>query len=263
MYYFVGGYPRTGTTLVANLLSGDPEANPPLSEIAYFEYLMFPFEAMMNSWDSNHWRLFDDLDHFQEYHKGVLEMFLQHLQAKWECKKLVVKRPFLSRWFPVLAEFWPEAKFVVCVRDPRDVMGSLKRVQHRHREMDLNQQHLNPFLDLPLIEYAYGYLQGIDECVGASRTYPGQFVFVCYEDLVTDPDKSLQDIGQALGMDLSLVEEHWNSQRWNEDNPYHSEGWGKPITADNIGKHKTQLNDEEVEMVRRICAPIMEVFNYE
>lgn len=262
MYFFVGGFARTGTTLVSNLLCGDSDANPALSEVAYTEYMMFPYEAMMKSWDSNYWRLFDDLDEFQEFHAKTLDLFFQHLMKKHNCKKLVMKRPFLTRWFPVLARLFPESQYIICVRDPRDVAGSLKAVKRRHMMRDLKEQELNPFLDLSLTDMILMYATGVRDCLGAAKHFKDRFHFIKYETLVTEPEQSMKEVGEKLGLELGLKDENWKQQVWHEYNPYFSKGWGKDITDKNIGKYKHQLSEEDLEMVELICSGIMEVFGY-
>jgi len=264
MYYFVGGFPRSGTTVMGNLLCGDSRANPPVSEVSYLEYLMFPFEAFSTSWEANYRGLFDDEDEFWEFHKSLLQKFLDHLQDKHQCEHLVVKRPFLTRWFPTLAQMFEDARFVICIRDPRDVIGSLKNVQRKHLQLSPEQRRANPYLEQSLLDFCYAYANCIEICVRAPKEVRDRFLFSKYEDLVTNLESSIEEIGKELGLELGLEEEFWAMySQAKTSNPFHSKWWGKPITSANIGKYKSQLDSEEIEMVELVCQLIMEGFGYE
>lgn len=263
MYYFIGGYPRTGTTLVGSLLCGDPRTNEPIAEVSYLEYLMFPYDAFVASWSENHRGLFDTEDEFWAFHRGLIRRFLGHLQEKHACEHLVIKRPFLTRWFPTLAQMFEDAHFIICVRDPRDVIGSLKVVKRKHDSLDIQGRKLNPYLNQSLLDFAYGYTDAIKTCLTNAKKFSDRFHFLQYEELVRHPEVSMLNMGRVLGLDLGLEQEEWERYlNYTGSNPFHSKGWGKAITADNIGKYKSQLDLEEIEMVEVICAIIMEGFGY-
>src|SRR3546814_17740991 len=46
---------------------------------------------------------------------------------------LVLKSPELSTYFPHAADLFPEARFVISVRDPKDTFASMIEVGERHR----------------------------------------------------------------------------------------------------------------------------------
>lgn len=266
MRYFVGGYPRSGTTLLGNLLCGDERTNPPIAEVSYLEYMMFPYDAFIAGWTNNSRGLFSSEEEFWEFHRGILKQFLDHVQDKHGCEHLVVKRPFLTRWFPTLAQMFEDDKFIVIVRDPRDVIGSMKMVQRKHYTLPPEKQKINPYLDQTLTDFAYGYTDAIKHCIMAPQEIRRRFTFVVYEDLVNNLEQSMIDIGEEIGLELKMVEDNWNmyvSSPRQQTNPFHSKWWGKPITNANIGKWKSQLDREEVEMVETICLGIMEGFGYE
>jgi len=263
MYYFIGGYPRTGTTLVGSLLCGDPRTNDPISEVTYLEYLMFPYEAFIANWEENHRGLFGDHDEFWEFHREMIWKFLLHLKGKHLSQHLVLKRPFLTRWFPTLAQMFEDSHYLICVRDPRDVLGSLKKIKRKHEQMHAQDRAKNPYLDQSLIDLAYGYTAAIVSCLDHAKTFKDRFHFIKYEDLVTDTEESIKTISKVLGLELGLNQEEWVKYlNYRGNNPFHSRGWGKPINSSNIGKYKSQLNGEEIEMVEVVCNLIMEGFGY-
>ena len=79
-----------------------------------------------------------------------------------------------------------------------------------------------------------------------------------------NPDESIEQLGKALDLDLSLNEEHWKLYKdYKGNNPFHSTSWGGEITTRNIGKYRTQLDSDEVKMVETVCHLIMEAFGYD
>jgi hypothetical protein len=262
MYYFIGGFPRTGTTLTAGVIHSDPDVNPMMAEIVYVHHLLQAYTTVQRGWANNKVGMFDDKLELETVHTAVLQVFFDHLMNKYNVKKLVMKSPFLTAFFPVLADWFPESQYIVCVRDPRDVMGSLKRVQRQHFRSNLNEHDLHPFLEQSLQEFCWAYNKGVMDCVLGGKDFPGRIHVVKYEDLVIDPTGYCRALGELLDLDLSTAEEVWRQAKMTPSTPFYSKGWGKKITTDNIGKYKTQLTREEVEVVETMCEPIMEVFNY-
>jgi hypothetical protein len=263
MLYFIGGFPRTGTTMVAANLCSAPDVNGVTAECSYIEFLMFAYEAIQISWKANALGFWTNLQELNKTQAEVIQVFTDHVKERHGVEKLVLARPFMARWFPTLAGFFPESHYVVTVRDPRDVLGSLKRVKREHYLRDLKTQEQHPFLDQSLPEFCYAYVRGVIECLEEGVKFPGRFHFVKYEDLVSDPDGYYETLGELLDLDLSDYDSAWEERIFPKDNPFHSKDWGKKVTNKNVGKYLTQLDKEEIDMVTHICSPLMEVFGYE
>lgn len=262
MIYFVGGFPRTGTTMVSANLCSAPNVNGVTAECSYIEFLMFAYEAIQMDWKANAVGFWKNLQELKETQKKVIQVFIDRVKEVHQVDSLVLARPFMARWFPTLAEFFPESHYIITIRDPRDVMGSIKRVQRKHLARALKDQVTNPFLDQSLPEFCYAYVDGVQTCIEKGRVFGDRFHFIKYEDLVVDPDSYYKALGQLLGLDLSNYNEAWKQRHFPPDNPYHSKDWGKDVTTQNIGKWMTQLTDDEVRLIEHICQPIMEVFGY-
>jgi hypothetical protein len=89
------------------------------------------------------------------------------------------KTPHYVHHVDALLEIWPDARFVVLVRDGRDVALSLRRM---------------PFG--PNNAWAAGpwWARGVRAGAEARRRHPGQVRIVRYEDLVADPDGQVRAI---------------------------------------------------------------------
>jgi Sulfotransferase family len=98
----------------------------------------------------------------------------RHGKSRWGDKT-----PHYVHHVDALLEVWPDARFVVLVRDGRDVALSLKRM---------------PFG--PNNAWAAGpwWARGIRAGAEAARRHPDQVRTVRYEDLVADPDREVRAI---------------------------------------------------------------------
>jgi hypothetical protein len=223
---------------------------------------MFAYEAIQINWKANAVGFWKNLQQLKETQTKVIQVFIDRVKEVHQVERVVLVRPFLSRWFPTLAEFFPESRYIITIRDPRDVMGSLKRVQREHLKRDLREQQNNPFLDQSLPEFCYGYTDAVETCIKKGRPYSDRFHFVQYEEVVKDPVGYYKTLGELIGLDLSNFNTGWENTIYPEANPFHSKDWGKNVTNKNVGKYVTQLTDDEIQLIEHICQPIMEVFGY-
>src|SRR3546814_5975830 len=69
----------------------------------------------------------------------LLDRLLQETHTRLgQPEALVLKSPELSTYFPHAADLFPEARFVISVRDPKDTIASMIEVGERHRRSGVN-----------------------------------------------------------------------------------------------------------------------------
>jgi hypothetical protein len=85
-----------------------------------------------------------------------------------------------------LAAIWPEARFIVLVRDGRDVALSVMKV---------------PFGANNIWAAAHSWANAIRRGREAARRYPDHVLTIRYEDLVTRPEEQLQKVCAFLELD--------------------------------------------------------------
>ncbi len=178
---FVGGVARSGTTLVQNVLDSHPQicglpeffmTGPIATVRAHFHRLIA--EGMISD--------ICDREEVDQRVRAFLESFLLP-HARAEHRYVSEKTPANLFVFHILLDLFPEAKFVLVVRDPRAVMHSLLQVASEARRLS---RPIEPYLKSfrASIEYSRrGYAVGwaaIDKAQGRIFT-------VKYEELVTDP----------------------------------------------------------------------------
>ena len=121
-HVFLMGFPRSGTTLLEEVLAGHPQA------VTTGE--RDPFTALVRE-------LLAQPSHLERLRELGPAAIARHRTRYWEAlgalgvaaegKILIDKQPFNTVRLPLIARLFPDAKIVFCLRDPRDVVLSCFR----------------------------------------------------------------------------------------------------------------------------------------
>jgi hypothetical protein len=203
--FFIVGNDRSGTTMLRLVLDRGPDvAIPPESMfLADFEpvrrrgELADPARAaafLEEVWRHPKVRLWrlpgsppavpEGLTHEQAYRFAVETPFRAYAAGEGK-RRFADKTPLYLRYVDVLAEIWPDARFVVLVRDGRDVALSVTTV---------------PFGANNVWGAARAWATGIRLGREAERRHPGKVVSLRYEDLVADPAAHVRRLCGFLGL---------------------------------------------------------------
>ena len=155
--------------------------------------------------------------------------------------------------FESIAACFPDCRFVICVRDPRDFLLSYKNrwrvTTERHKERLAALYH--PLLTSML--WRATMRQG-----SRLRTrFPGRFAVVRYEQLVTIPERVVRDLCATLEIDFepSMLEvETHNSS---------AQIAAKGIFSSSVGRWRDQLSAEELWLLERVAGKDMQAWDYE
>ena len=131
------------------------------------------------------------------FYKSCLK---RHLYAHGGTKHILTKNPSFSAKIDSLSNVFPDARFVVMVRNPVNVVPStLSYVSFGfHLFNDPLEEY--PFRDtiLDVIRYYYRYpLERL------KRAPQNSYKFVKYDDLIRDPEKTITSVYQKIGFDIS------------------------------------------------------------
>lgn len=242
---FIGGMPRTGTTLVSAMVSTSKECNSFLPE---FHYVMFLMEALAKGiaeFNSSPF-CFKSKDQMISTHMDfVRDVLLNAWEVLGRPSRLVLKHPSITPMFGLIAKEIVEAKFIVIIRDSRDTISSmisaikkLKGPGYIHSEQDIEA-------------FITGYNNYYKSIIMRSDTTLSQNLLALrYESVVSG---KYSDIGDFLGVrdiDLSRL---WGSETYNiadyTDNAFYSSHWGKTITDKTIGTFANVIDAELAERV--------------
>ncbi len=194
---FVGGVPRSGTTLVQNVLDSHPEIhglpeffmNIPIAGLrGHFHKLIE--KGMIND--------ICDRDEVDRRVRAFIEGFLLRDSAVGH-RYVSEKTPDNVFVFSPLLELFPEAKFILVLRDPRAVIHSLHKVAIEARKRSLwvspNVKTLRASIDYAKRGHAAGW-SAIDKA-------PGRVYTLKYEDLVLEPVPTTRALCEYLELEWS------------------------------------------------------------
>jgi hypothetical protein len=273
---FVGGCPRSGTTLLRAMLDAHPElAIPGETRILVDGYRARGrwgnLEDPQNRRRVARWvverrlcryqRLTPDADELVErmvaapptigsvLSAGFRLYAERHGTARWGDK-----RPSLVLNLDAVFAMFPDAQYVNIVRDPRAVLASIRRVGHRHGWG------------------GRGVAGGADKWERSQRAADrwrrrlpsDQFHELRYEDLVADPAAVLGRLVAFLelepaGLDAML--------RHHETTPVHSAELhrrvAQPVTTEAVRTWERELRRREVAFVESVLGDWMDRYGYE
>lgn len=252
---FVGGAPRSGTTIAHALLCTAPGASPYTPEISFFSFMVQAYWAGTANWDIHTHGLFPDRETFRRVladgARSALAGIWRHLG---EPQILCLKDPMLTPHFPVLSELLPEAKFVTICRHPHDVVRSRQEVHEKGGRGVFGPDDVKQVAE----EYRHFYWTIFEHNFGERN-----FIFR-YEDM---EDAGLQARLAAFvggsGFDQSrlwvMADGKKRDTEASQADPTHSPKYSGGL---DLSPRLDALRPDFQEVVTAICNPIMRPMNY-
>ena len=206
--FFIVGAPRSGTTLLRDILRSHPRLVSP-EETFYFRW-PFPFGTR----EYRHTNLSNPTIKQHRAIDGLSEeAFLQALETHRSRRDVmdfhgahVAARAGKPRWFDktpqnvygmfLLAGYYPESKFVCIWRNPLNVAASL--FEGRQIKAHTIEGAINYWMEAALI---------VREFRGA---HPDRLVSLRYEDLTAAPERTTRSLLDAIGEDPDVIDYPWS-----------------------------------------------------
>lgn len=211
---FIGGSPRSGTTLLLRMLGRHPsvaayyETKIVASLIDWLEGSIFnPFDRE-NPYDFRLRDYFDRDEIYRSFGAALAKLFGERPAASGKAI-WVEKTPRNALHVDTLLRMLPQARFVHVVRDGRDVAVSMTKIEAAPKTVP---------------ECARLWAGYVSAGRTACRRHPQCTIEIRYEDLVTAPGKAMDALCAFLGIEptaamldldtlkVSLFEENWGPQ---------------------------------------------------
>jgi Sulfotransferase family len=192
---FVGGAPRSGTTLLQHILDshstvfGGPEFD-------CIPTIIGTWRRVSAARENGRIAAFCTADQIDRCFAGLIEDLLlpaADVRGTW---LLSEKTPFNVLVFVDLLRLFPRCRAIQTVRDPRAVVASLLRVGERYRLKGLTPPEFVADLDAAMRFTR----ESIDAGFRAWRAFPDRVLTVRYEDLVTRPGAAVVRLCEFLGL---------------------------------------------------------------
>jgi protein-tyrosine sulfotransferase len=259
----IGGAMRSGTTVIHRVLCSAENTNPYISESWFLSDIMRMYRWNLTRYDVRHADQFGSVRNFRDLIWMNVRHYLSMVSAKYNDPEiLVLKHPELTYYFHELSQRFHNFRFVVIVRDPRDVIASVMEVAQRHH----NNRIASPQTELTdMKQHCDNYLGYYTDVLHHIDDFGGRLLFVKYEDFMAQPEQSLQRISQFAGprYDVSraidFLPEHASAPNFNknerEKDPFSGAFWSdaytQPINTSRIGRYKEVMNAQQIEEVER------------
>lgn len=257
----VTGVPRSGVRLMGALLDAHPElaSGPDLPilvtlamqwrEIAttlgenHAKYHALSREQVRNSFRFAAWRLLEPRLMREHKSRFVIQSFAAMLSLE------------------ALAGLFPAARVIVMVRDPRAIARSLQRCDWRNPQ----DGRPLPYTRDPLAAGRFWaeFMRAASSSI-ASLQSAGRLKIVRYEDLCTNPEATLDQVGRFIGSAAPPSEVRQASADCvvaSADNQHPPLRVGDLDTA-SIDAWKSALSVEAINAIRTITSPLAERLGY-
>jgi len=265
---FVVGVPRSGTTMLRELLSQHEQIEIPLDEMQLLPRLIqvcgvdadFSDEAVVNQVieilrNSNFLYHMDrkcfpyDLERLRSRLRGqdwpgLADELIREFLPKGKTPRIVgEKTPSNLMQIERFAAVFPDSRFVHIVRDPRDVCLSMKNVWGKNLYRGA----------VRWLDYIRYYNAVIKRPELAHRCFEFR-----YEDLISEPERELRRLCEFLGVDFQVS---MMSLRRGAEKLGAAAG-AKDIRMANQNKFRDGLRDAEIKMIESVTWPFLEQYGY-
>lgn len=261
---FIVGAPRSGTTLLRNMLNRHPaiaiyresdfdhyvyrrrRSFGNLGELRNRQRLVKEYlstrgvRRMQMELQALEAMLIEEGVSYEAFFLSLLRCYAQ-AQGKRRCGEKTPRHALITE---ELCEWYPDASIIHLVRDPRDVVASFLQL---------------PWSDHNVLGNAHLWLR-FNLAAWRSQHRP-KYLLVHYEQLVTQPEQELRRICTSIGEDYSpimLVPNHDPTA----DRPWLRRA-EEPVNTGRLGKWRDQLSADQVALIEWLVRPHMETFGYE
>jgi len=248
---FVGGAPRSGTTVTHALLCTSDRTSPYHPEISFVRPLFSAYSEGMQNWNHTN-SFFKEPSHFDVHMRFIVLHSLNHIaKVQGNPEILCVKDPLLTPLFPWVHQLLgDQSRFVTVVRNPYDVVRSRQEVVEKTGRAFTIQDAASV-----ANEYMRSYAHLDDKALQA-------VLFVLkYEDLIEPA--VIAGLREFTGCDDISPDKVWAEQPQTNEaaakDPWFSPKYRRPINTEN---RLDPLGNEFRAVVDRICGPMMARFGY-
>jgi Flp pilus assembly protein TadD len=171
---FVVGFPRSGTTLLEQMLDAHPRLQS-MDERPFLHMLADQLEDI-------HIRVPEDLHKLgqrdcDELRKGYVTLACGKVPRRWDAR-LVDKNPLNMLWLPMIHRMFPRAKFILALRHPCDIILSCYMQNFRAAPLAAASRSLQ--------RLAAAYVAAMDNWLYHCKLIQPEVFISRYEDLVAD-----------------------------------------------------------------------------
>jgi hypothetical protein len=196
---------------------------------------------------------FTTRDILKYFIKSFGEVFLDGIKPKFWVEKTTSSEIYaieMKKWFP-------DAKFIHVIRDPRDIWSSLMSGwDRRYSKYNTSKNNL---MHSMIERGVLGFQMAIDNQITIGKS---NYHVVRYEDLVDNPDNTMKNIANFMDIDFSknLLTPSTFGINWRGNNFSGDKFNG--ISNNNSEKWKSRISEKDAMLIEYYFSSLMEEFGY-
>jgi protein-tyrosine sulfotransferase len=255
-FIFIGGIPRSGTTLMRAMLDAHP-----LVRCGEETRVIPRILALRAQWKKSdrEWKRLQEAGVNDQVINAAISSFIVQVIAGHgaPAPRLCNKDPFTLKSTVYLSEIFPNSKFILMIRDGRATVHSIIS-----RQVTITGFNLNDFRQC-LTKWNAGISVMYEQC---NEVGPGRCLMVNYEQLVLHPEREMKKL-------LEFLEVPWNSSVLHHEaligkdislskTERSTDQVVKPVNLDALTKWVGHIPEDVVADMASI-APMLEVLGYD
>jgi hypothetical protein len=247
----IGGAPRSGTTLLQNMLDCHAEV------LGGPEFLHLPDiielrKKLRTSLDRKWINLICSYEDVDNRIREMIEGFLISFANKQNTRLLSEKTPESVLVFSELAEVLPDARFIHVVRDPRATIASLlevgKKAKQKGKTPPAQTRNINAAIK--------AVKKSLEEGLGAIEKVPDRLLTIRYEDLASEPEAVTKKV-------CSFLQIEWQPEMCAPGEKKHIGEQAITVNSGNIWYDKASYNrnptTESLEKWKQSLSPTQQI----
>ncbi len=245
---FVGGPPRSGTTLVQRILLSHPEITGG-PEFDYIPEISRLYKKLIISFHEERINKVTSIENIKFSFENFIGNLLQELDPHSEFKYLSEKTPDNVHVFNYLHELSSKYKFIFVYRNPLDILASMNEV--RQKMIIKKIKYKNTALK-NVITACRNIHNSLNTGFEISGKHPERICKIKYEDIINNEQKEAEKLFRFLNIeniqqkDDILSQSKLNDKLNYDDVFYSKEKYGKGISKDRIGNGLKTLKKYEL-----------------
>jgi sulfotransferase len=200
-FYTIGGLPRTGSTLICNILNQNPDfyagSTSPIPLVIQNMSNSFSEQPEIVNYLESEEECYTKMAHCA---RGVIDEWYSHIKKE----TIFDKSRVWNHMGLIYKDLYPQGKMIITVRDPRNIVASMEK-QHRKNPL-LGGSHIIPDKSfLGRLENSFapdgligGPMLGIIDLISRKLDFVH---YVRHEDLVVEPEYTMRGIYRFLNME--------------------------------------------------------------
>ena len=247
---FVVGFPRSGTTLLEQMLDAHPDFCA-MDERAFIHELTERMRLAGQPYPS---ALADLTETDAQQLRAVYAQMVRKVVPELGARQLVDKNPLNMLCLPIIARLFPEARIILCLRHPCDVLLSCYMQSFRSPAFMVMCSSLQ--------RLARGYVRAFEHWFDQAEVFAPRVLEWRYESVVSRFDEHVLRLGHFLGVEDASPMAHFAERARNKG--YISTPSYAQVTQGIHGRavHRWHAYRDMFEPVLPTLRPMMERLGY-